>query len=244
MLSGSGSRCGSRSSLKRCYCRRHGREEPELSIQPSWSSQAARLGRAAHGTAGSRGGVESSLGDRDTGASSQLGLWDLLGLMGGRAWEGLRSRESSCHVPVWDHPWTPWEGRLSLSPSGNLSLCYCCTDTPVSFLLKLHRCRILPVKGIQVHLHPSRLISSFFPSLGWRSLGKHSSIYSASSGSCFCWRLPLPPLYPVEKTHDPLRSPLGCTKDTPVLVCIQVLFACWTSSFLTSLVSWELLFTS
>lgn len=84
-LSGSGSRCGSRSSLKRCYCRRHGREEPELSIQPSWSSQAARLGRAAHGTAGSRGRVESSLGDRDTGASSQLGLWDLLGLMGGRA---------------------------------------------------------------------------------------------------------------------------------------------------------------
>ncbi|XP_063262641.1 acyloxyacyl hydrolase isoform X2 [Prinia subflava] len=43
MLSGSGSHCGSRSLVIRCYCRRHGSAEPELSIQPSWSSQASRM---------------------------------------------------------------------------------------------------------------------------------------------------------------------------------------------------------
>lgn len=88
MLSGSGSYCGSRSLVIRCYCRRHGSAEPELFIQPSWSSQASRLGRAAHGAAGSRGGVESSLGPQGNPPSLVTvcpGLWDLLGLMGGRA---------------------------------------------------------------------------------------------------------------------------------------------------------------
>lgn len=88
MLSGSGSYCGSRSLVIRCYCRRHRSAEPELFIQPSWSSQASRLGRAAHGAAGSRGGVESSLGPQGNPPSLVTvcpGLWDLLGLMGGRA---------------------------------------------------------------------------------------------------------------------------------------------------------------
>lgn len=61
-LSGSGNYCGLRSLVIRCYCRRHGSAEPELFMQPSWSSQASRLGRAANGAVGLHGGAESNPG--------------------------------------------------------------------------------------------------------------------------------------------------------------------------------------
>lgn len=178
------------------------------------------------------------------------GILTACGTAGFNGWQGLGGAEGSgehllcASVGSSMHPMRGW---MCLSPPGNLSLCYLQLHRHTSLLLlKLPWCRILPEEEwtLQVHLHPSHLISSFFTSLGWRNLGKHSLIYSASLGSCCCWRLPLAPLYPVEKTHEPLRSPLGCTKDTPVLVCIQGLFVCCTGSFLTSLVSWELLFTS
>lgn len=88
MLSGSGSYCGSRSFVIRCCCRRHGSAEPELFIQPSWSSPASRLGRAAHGAAGSRRGARAAWGHRGILPACSQGPAGF-----DTGWQGLRGAE-------------------------------------------------------------------------------------------------------------------------------------------------------
>lgn len=103
--------CGLRSLVIRCYRRRHGSAEPELFMQPSWSSQASRLGRAANGAARGAGGCGEQPGA--AGASSQprhgvptcmglAGLWWVAAQPPQMAWEGLRGvrRAGAGRAPV------------------------------------------------------------------------------------------------------------------------------------------------
>lgn len=164
MLSGSGNYCGLRSLVIRCYGRRPGSAEPELFMQPSWSSQASRLGRASNGATGGAWGCRER--SRAMGASSQpghgvptctglSGWWWVAAEPPWMAWEGLRGvrRAGARRAPAmrgWGILRAPCE-RADVcpppSPESSSCITYTYTGTRASILLELLMrpgCRMLP----------------------------------------------------------------------------------------------------
>lgn len=193
MLSGSSNYCGLRSLVICRYGRRRSSAEPELFMQPPWSSQASRLGRAANGAAGAwEGGVGN-----DPGCSH---LWVSLGCGGcppkwtERGWGVCRRQEPGEHLLCVGARSSvhPMRGQMWVSFLQEAAPALRLATWALSLLSQqaAHERRMQDAPWAFREYRSMCTLPTwflpFFPSLGWGGQGKYSLIYSASSGSRFC----------------------------------------------------------